>query len=207
MAGPSFHGDGPSRSAAVFGTMAESWTNLIMGLVKEELPQASYAEGVGQLARQVADAGVTSLALITTLGPYLTTENDAERTRAISALAEVGACDRAGTCGVKEWGGSERALCGARRWWRQSRNRCLRPKRSTTWPHSSPRGCGTGERRAAHWPAGPPEPAPLGLQARLRPLLKSEAVHTGPLTGRPYAVPCAAAWPWHGAGSRACPRC
>lgn len=71
-----------------------------MGELLAAIVSAGGASGAGD-----APAGVTRVVrLVEALGPYLTSENDAQRARATAVLAEVGPCPGvvgAGPCGCR----------------------------------------------------------------------------------------------------------
>lgn len=54
-----------------------------------ELPEDTYALQEGSLLRAIIESNEPILHILVPLGPYLTTENDATRSRAVSLLAKV----------------------------------------------------------------------------------------------------------------------
>ena len=58
-------------------------------LVKSDLPAGEHVQRVEELLTGIDQAQLGVLAIVTALGPYLTSEDDAVRARAIALLAEA----------------------------------------------------------------------------------------------------------------------
>ena len=70
--------------------MAAAWVELLPGLVGgSDEGEQQRREALAELVAAITRDTPTALALVTSLGPYLTTENDGKRAKAITLLAEV----------------------------------------------------------------------------------------------------------------------